>query len=281
LYQNFQDNYVKANKPIILKGFAKNWPATQKWNFNFFANECANTEVVANLYNVKNTQKITFKDSLQYFCRSDEKNPFYIQEWWFAETNPELSKYFTTPEFFTNDFAKKLLGFYNNTLWVGQKGAYTPLHQDTTFVNIWTSQIMGKKEWVLIDKTAQMYKNNEGKPDYDRFYNEQGEKLMFCTLEAGDILYVPYKWWHRAQTLEDSISLNTFYITDEIVQRFLKDLLSLPFAVAMNRDLLNQYDQTRLNICNRRLELLSNLIGFNKNNILNIDTSGNTSKGIY
>ncbi len=268
--KDFQTKYVLRNRPVILRGVVDKWSASSKWDFNYFANEYGEIEVNVNLYDLKNTKQSNLKSLVKDIKNSDSNNPVYLQEWWFQTVCPNLLNDIKVPEYFVNDQNLKLFGFYNSTLWIGAKGAFTPIHQDSVFSNVWTAQIRGKKEWILFDKNAVLKSDGNGGGDYDDFLSNQNNGVIHCTLEAGDILYVPYKWWHRAQTLEDAISLNTFYITDEIVKRYISNVFSIPMAVALNRDLLQQHDMMRYNICMTRINILSELLGYDKENILKI-----------
>jgi hypothetical protein len=276
--EDFINHFIKSNCPVLVKGGAKKWPAVNKWNFDFFVKNYGNIEVTANLYDINHTRKSTFS---QLAGSTTYPQSFYVQEWWFQKDCPGLYSDILQPEYFNDDYGRKILGFNNNTLWMGSKNEFTPLHQDTTYTNIWSAQILGKKEWVLINKNAELYNDSKGKPDYKRFFEECADKISVCLVETGDILYVPFKWWHRAKIIEDSISMNTFFISEEIVSRYIKDLFSIPLATLLNKDLLKKYDPTRLAINEARCSLLTELLGLNKHNILDLDLSGNASSGIY
>ncbi len=36
---DFYETYVKGSQPVILKNLSKNWPARDKWTFDFFKKE--------------------------------------------------------------------------------------------------------------------------------------------------------------------------------------------------------------------------------------------------
>ncbi|MDA8595706.1 cupin-like domain-containing protein [Flavobacteriaceae bacterium] len=42
---DFYQNYVTGSQPIILKDLSKNWPARDKWTFDFFKKEYGEMEV--------------------------------------------------------------------------------------------------------------------------------------------------------------------------------------------------------------------------------------------
>ena len=271
--QDFEKKYVKTNKPVILRGLVDQWPALKKWDFDYFAKQHGDVAVNTNLYDAKKIKASNLAALIKEIKEPTLDYAVYLQEWWFQNSCPDLLSDIVIPEHFSQDQNIKLLGFYNSTLWVGAKGAFTPVHQDTVYANIWTVQIRGKKEWMLFDKNAVLKSDKNGNRDFDEFLANPDNHVTYCYLEQGDVLYVPHKWWHRARTLENAISLNTFFITEEIVKRYIADMFSIPMAVAMNKDLLQKHDPMRYNICMGRLNILSELLGYNKENILNVKLS--------
>jgi hypothetical protein len=276
--KDFQKNYIEKNMPVILRGMIEKWPARKKWDFDYFAKTYSNLHVNINLYDKSRVKDSTMKGLVEQIKIGDPKDPAYLQEWWFQHECPELLKDMIVPPHFAHDQNLKLLGYRNSTLWIGQKGAFTPVHQDTVFANIWTAQIRGRKEWFIFDKDAVIHPNKSGKPDFDKFLKEKKNHAMIGVLEAGDILYVPFKWWHRANTLENAISVNTFHISDEIAQRYIKDVMAIPIAMCLNRDILIKHDPMRYNITISRIKILAKLMGMNAENILGIEL-GNKEAG--
>lgn len=278
---DFFQCYAKLSRPVILRDAIKNWPAIEKWSFEYFGKTYGDTPVVANLYNVNNKNKTTLHEFADIVQNSESENPVYLQEWWFQKTCPQLIDDIVIPPYFSDDENRRLLGFHNTTLWMGQRGAFTPIHQDTVHANVWTAQIRGSKEWTLIDPYCFIYPDENGNADYREFFSINRNCIMRGVLNEGDILYMPYKWWHRATTCTDAISLNTFYITPDIVQAYLKDVLTIPLAVSLNGDLIKEHDPMRYNICIERTKILTQLLGLNTDNIMRIDTSGAARDGIY
>jgi len=53
-------------------------------------------------------------------------------------------------------------------------------------------------------------------PDLDRFPLYRKSHPMVCILKPGDTLFIPANWIHAVQTLEPSISINTFFKTEPL-----------------------------------------------------------------
>lgn len=279
--QEFEDTYVKQKRPVVLKGGMRFMDAFRKWDLDFFAEQAGDVEVVSNLYDVENTSTSKLGHLIAGIQNKEADYPIYLQEWWFQHAQKELLNDILVPEYFANDQNLAVLGYMNHTLWIGQAGAFTPIHQDTVHANVWTGQIRGKKQWVLIDPTAEIHPLRSKEPDIEGFFAREKDKIYQSIIEEGDILYVPHKWWHRAETLTDSVSLNTFYITPDILSAYLRDILSIPLAASLNSSLLQKNDPMRYNVCVQRSEILANNLGLNAKNILGIDISGAARSGIY
>lgn len=277
----FKRCYVEHKRPVVLKGALKGRSTFEKWGFDFFAQNYGHTEVVSNLYDVQNTAQVPLSTLIDTITTGNSSHPVYLQEWWFQSHHPELLNDIMVPGFFADDKNAEVFGYMNHTLWIGQKSAYTPLHQDTVHANVWTAQLRGHKRWTLIDPAATLNETSSGEPDIKGFFQRSLPMIYETVLEEGDILYMPHKWWHRAETLSNAISLNTFYITADILQSYIRDVLSIPLAASLNRDLLQDKDPMRYNICLQRADILAKNMGLNAGNILNIDMSGAAKSGIY
>ncbi|MDA0781110.1 MAG: cupin-like domain-containing protein [Rickettsiales bacterium] len=274
----FYEKYVLQNKPVVIKGLLDGWSAYSKWDFDYFANNFADANVVMDLYDIKKTEKSSLKEGIRQIKSASTDKPVYLQEWWFQYDCPAILEDFTIPPHFENDENLRLFGYVNSTLWLGSKGACTPIHDDSVYSNIWVSQIKGCKEWMLFDKNACLFAKDDGEPDYEEFLRNPDNNVMHYRVQKGDTLYVPHKWWHRAYTLEDAISLNSFYISDEIVRRYIKDVLSIPMAVSLNSELLQEHDLRRYNICMTRIKMLCRFMKMDEENILGINTSSSTKE---
>ena len=279
--EDFKRKYVLTSTPVILRGIVDKWDASKRWSLDFFKRVYYDVEVTTDLYNVQRTRKETLGEVIAKIKQNNPNNISYLQEWWLQAQCPELLNDITLPEHFADDENYRMLGYCNHTMWMGQGGAFTPIHQDSAYVNVWSAQLQGEKRWMLFDRESYLEEDLQGNPMYDSFISNNHHGIYHCILLEGDILFMPYKWWHRAETISDSISLNTFYVTEDIAQLYFRDLMAIPLATSLNRTLLEQYDPMRLNICLRRAETISKLLGLNTNNIRGLDTTGAAVSGIY
>ena len=68
-------------------------------------------------------------------------------------------------------------------------------------------QASGTKEYALRKNTVNPWPLIESLPD-DMQYERECMPIMQCRLSAGDWLYIPSGYWHRASAREDSISVS-------------------------------------------------------------------------
>ncbi len=72
--------------------------------------------------------------------------------------------------------------------------------------DVFILQTTGSKEYSLRKNTVNPWPLVETLPD-DMRYPREIMPLAKCRLAAGDWLYIPHGWWHRAEAVEASISL--------------------------------------------------------------------------
>lgn len=102
------------------------------------------------------------------------------------------------------------------TLWIGTVGAYTPCHQDTYGYNA-VVQVKGAKQWVLFCPSDRPYlypcrlpyeessifsRVNILSPDLHRYPKYAHAHPYVVTLEPGDVLIIPPKWFHFVQCVK-------------------------------------------------------------------------------
>ena len=87
--QEFQNKYVKNNRPVVLKSLMCENAVFKKWDFDFFANNYPKVKINVNLYDAKNTKSSNIKSLIDSIKSSNELEPTYLQEWWFQNDCPE------------------------------------------------------------------------------------------------------------------------------------------------------------------------------------------------
>ncbi len=103
----------------------------------------------------------------------------------------------------------------NLTLWLGTKGAHSPLHYDA-YCDNYICQVRGIKRWRLWPPNANIisrripYEESSiyGEVSLDN-KNILPPPAFDILLEEGDLLVLPKHWWHHVETISDeSMSVN-------------------------------------------------------------------------
>lgn len=259
--QEFRDRFVETRRPVILSGLA-DWSDRRPFSLDYFAERFGDARVLMNRYDAKPIEQADIRTIVSKIKQSDPDSPVYLHQWWFQEDCEALLDDLGSIEHFADDWGNKVLGFVNRTLWIGSKGAKTPLHVDTLPFNICSVQLFGKKEWCLFNRDAFLHKKQGGEPDYQRLLKDPATQAMRGVLEPGDILFVPHGWWHRTETLEHSASMNSMYITEDIIQPYVRGLFTMPLLMALRRDELKELSAQHYDLTLDRLRKLAYLFGF-------------------
>jgi len=68
-------------------------------------------------------------------------------------------------------------------------------------------QTEGTKDYFFRDNTVERYRLSGAAPDFSR-HSHEVSPIGTARLLAGDWLYIPYRWWHVAKCIEDSLSIS-------------------------------------------------------------------------
>lgn len=224
--ESFKKNYFDKKNPVLIKGFAKKWGATKKWDLDFFSNLKFEHDIHLisgdfiqgdNRYNTG-----VFKSFIKNLKEAEAKN----------ETTKQ---YLTTLNIFDYlpslnddiDFSlfEKFTKINDISAWIGPPGTISGFHRDSG-KNMY-AQIKGKKMFIICSTKfnksmypsskymngavpSQVDINNFDAEKFPKFKNVEFKSII---LEPGDVLYVPQNWWHYVQSLDTSISVSNFGYT--------------------------------------------------------------------
>lgn len=225
-FKTFKKDYFNKKRPVLLKGFAKKWPAYQKWTLDYFANLEIKDKIEMEIGNVLNKDtKLEEKDVKRYLesvrdsAMEEAQEKTYLTAYQIFEEFPKL---LDDVDF---SFLKKVTVDGVPAVWIGPKGTITGLHADDH--NNMLAQIVGKKLMIVASPKFKRNVYPSKKFDYgavlsrvdinnyDRGKFPEFEKVDFfkIELEPGDVLYNPKGWWHYVKSKEASISTNIFAYT--------------------------------------------------------------------
>ncbi len=216
--KEFEENYFKPQRPVVLRGLLKDDPAHQKWSFEYFKNEMGDMEVGifdASMDKVERSFKephyhMKFRDYLEEIERGPTKKRLFLFNPF--KHKPELMDDFEFPKL-CNGFLKSL-----PFLFFGGDGSVTRAHQDMDMSCVFLTQFTGKKRVVLIDPkySTLLYRFplnvhtavNIDHPDFNSYPGLKYVEGQEVVLEFGDTLFMPSGWWHHIEYLGSGFSMS-------------------------------------------------------------------------
>jgi len=224
--EDFKKNYYDTMKPLIITGLAKQWPAYDKWNWDYFKQIVG--EVKVGLYNNIKSDAYTpintaddYKTFGEYIDMIKE-GPAGWRIFLFNifQHAPQLTKDFIWPEHLMKGFVKRY-----PMLFVGGATSITHMHFDIDVSHILHTQFMGRKRVLLFPNEEQYklyrkpfevlslvdfsnYYEGNGTPDYAAFPAVKYAKGYEVILEHGDTLFMPAGYWHHMEYLDSGFAMS-------------------------------------------------------------------------
>ena len=214
--EEFYRNYYKPQKPVILRGLWKQYPAYTKWTMDFFKETMGSVEVglfgnrkedLSKTLQVPNAV-MRFDDYLNLI----EREPTDLRLFLFPvfKHKPELLKDFGYPNI-ASGYIKVPFMFF------GPPKSIVRMHQDIDMSNVFLTQFHGRKRVVLFapDQSTLLYRLpfnvhstvDVDSPDYNEYPGLNYVKGMSATISHGDTLYMPSGYWHHMEYLDGGFAL--------------------------------------------------------------------------
>lgn len=223
----FKEKYYDAQKPVVIRDLSKDWPALNKWNWDYFKSIVGDKQV--GIYNnVKS-------DAYTPINKADDYTSFgeYIDmiksgpaAWRIFLFNifshaPQLTKDFTWPDHLMKGFVKRV-----PMLFVGGQGSITHMHFDIDLSHILHTQFVGRKRVLLFpyEEQHKLYRKpfevlsladfsnywdpERTKINYEEFPALKDAKGYEVILEHGDTLFMPGGYWHHMEYLESGFAMS-------------------------------------------------------------------------
>lgn len=236
----FFKKYVEANRPVVISGVMEEWPALERWSWDYLATvagDCTGEVIVSQngLYPDYITQpspmakvEMRFAEFLRRAVPAAGDPPlppilgpgetYYLYgKSYLLDAVPALRADLRTPACL-GSVAEPF-----RRLWISTPGCVTPLHYDLS--NGFLCQVRGTKQvWLFdpgqfdrlyprgpqfpgLDNFERQTQVDIHHPDYDAFPEFHRATALECHLRQGDTLFIPSNWWHEVETLEPSISV--------------------------------------------------------------------------
>ncbi|MBT9586907.1 cupin-like domain-containing protein [bacterium] len=211
-HEQFLADFARPEKPVIVTDLTSDWPAQKLWTFDYF--------------------------------RQHYASPYYLASWDFMLEAPELADHFSLPSYWREDWLLEVAPELRpRMLWlfIGPANTGFRLHVDVGHTAAWNVQLVGFKRWTLFDpeQLETLYSGavDTFHPDLEthpKFAQASGYQ---CLLGPGEAIFVPSKWWHQTQILENSLAVSGNYANAHNIHHVLAWLRQHPEHAALCAEL--------------------------------------------
>ncbi|XP_036336454.1 bifunctional peptidase and arginyl-hydroxylase JMJD5-like [Rhagoletis pomonella] len=228
--ENFHKICFNSEQPALLLNTIAHWPAMHKWrDLNYLhklaGNRTVPIEIGANYTTDEWSQQLVkIRDFLRrQFVQSNTQIEYLAQHELFDQI-PALKTDIRIPDYCilhssgnSSDPEKVSI-----KAWLGPKNTISPLHYDPEHNLL--CQVFGRKQVILAapTDTAKLYphdsemlcntsKLDATRLDLERFPLAAEVAFYNVTLQVGDCLYIPPKWWHYVRAESESFSVSFWW----------------------------------------------------------------------
>ncbi|XP_060067702.1 tRNA wybutosine-synthesizing protein 5-like [Ylistrum balloti] len=224
--ETFWKAYVYALKPLKMKGAASISPAFTKWTDEYFLSLDMSNEDTVTVETVKKEsrqQKIRQMD-FQQFVQDYNKSEIYM-----VNAVPRtICHDVVLPCPIQCQYLAKT-GLVEALMWYSSGGTNSVVHTDS--VDNINCLYRGKKEFILVDPSKYGDKVDMDHPegsysavdvdrvDYTVYPGLAEVDFIHVSMEAGDCLYIPYRWIHQVRSYGNNLAVNIWwnhYVASEI-----------------------------------------------------------------
>ncbi|VDO98087.1 unnamed protein product [Soboliphyme baturini] len=219
----FREHYLTTRTPVIITDAMCTWPALKKWSIPYLLSKMAYRTVpieIGSKYSDDDwSQKLLpFHQFIADYI-TKHGNVGYLAQHELFEQIVDLAEDINIPDYCC------LLSSPDDVdinAWFGPSGTVSPLHTDPRD-NIF-AQVMGSKYVSMCSplETSKVYPYDSPllfntcqvdveHPDFEKFPKFRDITLYNCVLRPGELLYIPFKWWHYLRSLETSFSISFWF----------------------------------------------------------------------
>ncbi len=218
--EDFYNNYVRKQKPVVIEQLTEDWPAYTKWKLEYIKDIAGDKTVP--LYD---DRPVSHEDGFNE-AHAKMKMADYIDLLKSAPTNYRIFLYNLMKEVpqLKNDFRWPDIGLrlvkQLPMLFFGGENSKVFIHYDIDFSNILHFHFHGKKRCILFapDQTPYLYKVPHAlisredidfdNPDFEKWPALKRAQGLVADLAHGEMLYMPEGYWHYMKYVTPGFSMS-------------------------------------------------------------------------
>ena len=273
MYWSPASSGFSSGEPLLIKGFAKDWPARHMWDPSYIIDNRGSP--LCNAYfkcgdvgcDSGKEVTINLRHLYEYFLSQEDDDPLYVFDRNFADRcdrHDMINDYYSTngPDLLRRAlFGDDLMSLIDSGrppfrwLLIGPRGSGTAVHRDPPGTVAWNALLKGCKLWALIDPRMEAQDARCGEEFWDddlpsaswfRIHLPEivrncpeNMKVMIAVQRPGDVLVVPQNWWHAIWNIEDTIAVTENGVS---IESFLKEVAGLEGMCSTSGDLLRHLE---------------------------------------
>jgi hypothetical protein len=222
----FLERYYAANRPVILVGEMADWPALARWTPEYLKAVVGDRQIefqgerdhdkLFEMHKDAHRREAPFGHFIDRIVRPGAGNDAYITAY-NSKRNAEALSALNGDLGFLDRFLDRHANGARGMMWIGPAGTVTSLHHDLT--NNFIAQIVGRKRVKLVPaaEVGKLYNRRhvcseipdleDPGVDVARHPRLTGLSFYDVLLEPGEILFMPFGWWHQVKSLDFSVTI--------------------------------------------------------------------------
>jgi ribosomal protein L16 Arg81 hydroxylase len=221
--EEFFTRYHGGNRPVILTGAMRDWPAMTRWTPDYLKRVCGGEMVQVmtgrsgdadyELHPERHRTAMPFAEYVDRVIAAAHTNDLYLVAQNDFMRTPGGKRLLEDVGPLPDYLDDRRDGFA--FMWFGPGGTVTPLHHDTC--DIFLAQVMGRKRIIMHPANQKpLVYNHIGvhsavdaeRPDLISHPLYRYAARDVFTLEPGEVLFIPVGWWHHVRALDLSLSMS-------------------------------------------------------------------------
>ncbi|XP_035684803.1 lysine-specific demethylase 8-like [Branchiostoma floridae] len=225
--KSFLLNYMRKRQPVIIQSNMEHWPARnhRPWSLEYLRQIAGCRTVPVELgrrYTEESWSQalMTVDEFIDKYIVQKSSDVGYLAQHQLFDQIPELREDIRVPDYCCLGDGEEDDIVIN--AWFGPKGTVSPLHHDpqhnllaqvvgSKYVRLYAEEVSDcvyPHEGHLLHNTSQVDVEN---PDLQQFPRFKSAPYLECTLEPGEMLYIPPRYWHYIRSLDVSFSVSFWW----------------------------------------------------------------------